>query len=115
MMYVCCFQASSKEHSEQGDDLESPREGASVELHQGAPQTASAEESPDPRGALAGGLPGLHRYPLLRLCLQYELSCFTSSVFRFTQRICFLNTLQNLYAPPCGAKMKLNLMKSSSG
>lgn len=38
-------QTSSEEHSEQGDDLQVEREGASVELHQGADQTTSAEES----------------------------------------------------------------------
>lgn len=41
----CLPQAASKEHSEQGDDLQVQGEGASVELHQGAPQTAAAEES----------------------------------------------------------------------
>lgn len=41
----CLPQAASEEHSEQGDDLQVQGEGASVELHPGAPQTASAEES----------------------------------------------------------------------
>lgn len=36
-----------------------------MELHQGASETASAEESPASRGALPGGLPGLHGYPLV--------------------------------------------------
>lgn len=62
-----CCQASSQEHSEQGDDLEEPGEGSSVELHQGASQAASAEESAGSRGALPGGRAGLHRYPLIRL------------------------------------------------
>lgn len=57
------FQATSQEHSEQGDDLEDPRERSSVELHQGASETAPAEESPGSRGALPRGLPGLYRYP----------------------------------------------------
>lgn len=41
----CLPQAASEEHSEQGDDLQVQGEGASVELQQGAPQTASAQES----------------------------------------------------------------------
>lgn len=45
-----------------------------MELHPGASQTTSPEESPGPRGARSGGLPGLHRYPLIEgvwllLCL----------------------------------------------
>lgn len=36
-----------------------------MELHPGASQTASAEESPGSRGTRSGGLSGFHRYPLM--------------------------------------------------
>ncbi|CAB1419785.1 unnamed protein product [Pleuronectes platessa] len=38
-------------------------EGQTVELHQGAAQTAAAEEGGEPRGAESGRLLVLHRYP----------------------------------------------------
>lgn len=53
-------QASPQTYSEQGDGHQESRQGQIVELHQGASQTAAAEEGGQPRGACSGSLHGLY-------------------------------------------------------
>lgn len=59
-------QAPAQAHTEPSDGVQGPGQGPAVEPHAGAAQAGAAQEAPGQRGALAGGLHGLHRYPPLR-------------------------------------------------
>ena len=57
---VCAPQAPTQAHTEPRHGVQGPRQGPAVEPHAGAAQAGPAQEDPGQRGALTGGLHGLH-------------------------------------------------------